>query len=403
MTRARTSAPSRVRRPALALAAVLLLAPAADAAPGRVLDVRHWSYAGYTRVVVELSQPASSGAASAGAPGMALRQAPADPATGAPARLYLDLPGIHVGRTREEPIRVDDGLLRRIRLGQFTVGTTRVVLDLDHWERHRLLRLTGPERVVIDVFGARQGAPAASSTARPSMELRPVERVVVDAGHGGSDPGAIGHGRLREKDVTLRLARALRRELLARGFDVVLTRDGDRTLSLLERTALAEGAEADVFVSLHANSARNRAAAGIEVYTLDENALRQTRRLAARENGVAPGEVDALQGLLTRLRVSEASDRADLLADLVHEEIVRGMGRRWPSVAAGRGRLRGPFYVLYLSDMPAILVETGFVTHKGDARRLRDPDYLDAMARRIARGIERFREQSGPLVAEHQP
>jgi N-acetylmuramoyl-L-alanine amidase len=235
------------------------------------------------------------------------------------------------------------------------------------------------------------------------MELRPVQRVVVDAGHGGDDPGAVGWGRLREKDVTLRLARALRRELEARGFDVVMTREGDRTLALLERTALAEGAGGDLFVSLHANAARNRAAAGIEVYTLDENAQRQTLRLAARENGVAPGELDALQRMLTRLRVSEASGRAGLLADLVHQEIVRGMGRRWPSVAAGRGRLRGPFYVLYLSDMPSILIETGFVTHKGDARRLRDPDYLDAMARQIARGIERFRDRSEPLVAERRP
>jgi len=380
------------RAVALALLGVALgFAPAAGAQPGQVRAVRHWSYGAYTRVVVELSQPVAT----------AVQEAPADPATGAPARLYLDLPGIHVGRTRDEPIPVEDGLLRRIRLGQYTRGTTRVVLDLERWERHRLLQLAGPDRVVIDVFGARAGAPA--SSARPSMDLRPVQRVVVDAGHGGSDPGAIGWGRLREKDVTLRLARALRRELLARGFEVVMTREGDRTLSLLERTALAEGAGGDLFVSLHANSARNRAAEGVEVYTLDENARRQTLRLAARENGVAPGEVDALQGLLTRLRVSEASTRADLLADLVHEEIVRGMGRRWPSVASGRGRLRGPFYVLYLSDMPSILVETGFVTHKGDARRLRDPDYTDAMARHVARGIERFRERSAPLMAERQP
>lgn len=390
MTQAKPFALRSIRRPALALLAALLLAPAAGAEPGRVRDVRHWSYGEYTRVVVELSRPVAT----------TLQQAPADPASGAPPRLYLDLPGIHVGRTREEPIRVEDGLLRRIRLGQFREGTTRVVLDLERFERHRLLRLAGPDRIVIDVFGARRGGTGADAAARPSMELRPVERIVIDAGHGGSDPGAIGHGRLREKDVTLRLARALRGELRARGFEVVMTRERDRTLSLLERTALAEGVGGDVFVSLHANSARNRAAEGIEVYTLDENARRQTLRLAARENGVAPAEVDALQSLLTRLRVSEASGRADLLADLVHEEIVRGMGRRWPSVAAGRGRLRGPFYVLYLSDMPAILVETGFVTHKGDARRLRDPAYVDAMARQIARGIERFRDRSGPLVAD---
>lgn len=375
------------------LGAALALAPAAGAERGAVRAVRHWSYGAYTRVVVELSQPVAT----------AVRELPADPRSGAPARLYFDLPGIHVGRTREEPIPVQDGLLRRIRLGQHTRSATRVVLDLERWERHRLLQLAGPDRVVIDVFGARGGGPPSASGVRPSMELRPVQRVVVDAGHGGDDPGAVGWGRLREKDVTLRLARALRRELEARGFDVVMTREGDRTLALLERTALAEGAGGDLFVSLHANAARNRAAAGIEVYTLDENAQRQTLRLAARENGVAPGELDALQRMLTRLRVSEASGRAGLLADLVHQEIVRGMGRRWPSVAAGRGRLRGPFYVLYLSDMPSILIETGFVTHKGDARRLRDPDYLDAMARQIARGIERFRDRSEPLVAERRP
>jgi len=381
----------RAARIALA-GAVLALAPVAGADPGAVREVRHWSYGAYTRVVVELSQPVAT----------VVREAPADPASGAPARLFLDLPGIRVGHSRDQPIPVEDGLLRRIRLGQYTRDTTRVVLDLERWDRHRLLRLAGPDRVVIDVFGPRAGAgaPPPATTARPSMELRPVRRVVVDAGHGGNDPGAIGWGRLREKDVTLRLARALRRELLARGFDVVMTRSGDRTLSLLERTALAEGSDGDLFVSLHCNSARNRAAEGIEVYTLDENARRQTLRLAARENGVAPGEVDALQGLLTRLRVSESSVRADALGDLVHEEIVRGMGRRWPSVASGRGRLRGPFYVLYLSDMPSILVETGFVTHKGDARRLNDPDYLETMARQIARGIERFRDRNAPVVAD---
>src|SRR5690606_4533602 len=312
------------------LAAILLALLGLAAAPAalaqiRVRDVRHWSYGDYTRVAGEPTQPVAP----------ALREAPAEPANGTPARLYLDLPGVVVGRTRAEPIPVGDGLLRRIRLGQFTRDTTRVVLDLERWERHRLLRLAGPDRIVIDVFGAPGGPPVRAARARPSMELRPVRRIVVDAGHGGSDPGAIGHGRLREKDVTLRLARALRRELLARGFEVVMTRDDDRALSLLERTARAEGAGGDVFVSLHANAARNPRAEGIEVYTLDENARRQTPRLAARENGVAPGEGDALQGLLTRLRLSEPSTRADRPAHPLHEESLRGLGPRRPPDRAG--------------------------------------------------------------------
>lgn len=375
--------------------AVVWGAPPAAGARGSVADVRHWSYGAYTRVVVELSQPVTTH----------VREIPADPAAGVPARLYLDLPEIWVGRTHDEPIPVGDGLLRRIRIGQHTSETARVVLDLEQWDRYRLLRLSGPDRVVLDVFGPRDPPPptdASASAHNLPVELRPLRRIVVDPGHGGSDPGAIGRGRIQEKDVTLRLARALRRELVARGFEVVLTRQDDRTLSLLERTAIAEGAGGDLFVSLHANAARNPTAEGLEVYTLDENARRQTLRLAARENGVTQGEVDALQTLLTRLRVSETSQRADRVADLVFEEIVRGMSRRWPSVAAGRGRLRGPFYVLYLSDMPSVLIEAGFVTHARDARRLRDPDYLEALAQRIAVGIEGSRGDSGPIVAERQ-
>jgi N-acetylmuramoyl-L-alanine amidase len=390
----------------LGIVAVAFAAGAAGARPpglGVVRDVRHWSYRSYTRVVIELSRPIETEP----------QELPPHPADGAPARLYVDLPGIWVGRSRDEPIPVRDGLLRRVRIGQNTLDTTRVVLDLDHYERYRLLELSGPDRIVLDVFGRRDPAPEGAASGpdgarvaavppavRPSMEFRPVRTVVVDPGHGGSDPGAIGWGGLREKDVTLRLARMLRRALVARGFQVVLTRDRDETLSLLDRTAIAEGVGGDVFVSIHANAAPNRTADGVEVYTLDENARRQTLRLAARENGVTPAQVDPLQRLLTRLRVSEASQRSDQLADLVWQEIAQGMGRHWPSVRDGRGRLRGPFYVLYLSDMPSVLVEAGFVTHKGDARRLHDPDYLDAMADRIARGIDRFRDHAAPVVAE---
>jgi N-acetylmuramoyl-L-alanine amidase len=379
-----------LRRVALAATALALAGAGRPAGLGEVSDLRHWSYADYTRVVVELTRAADA-AGSALAPG-----------GGAPARLYFDLPGIWVGTSRDEPIPVGDGLLRRVRVGQNTLDTTRVVLDLERPGRYRVLRLAGPERVVIDVFA--DAGPGARRRARatPPMDLRPVRTVVLDAGHGGEDPGAIGVSGLREKDVALRLARLLRPRLVARGFEVVLTRDGDRTLSLLERTALAEGAGGDVLVSLHANAARNRRAAGVEIYTLDEDAQRQTLRLAARENGVALAELDPLQRLLTRLRVAEASQRSERLADLAQREIVSGMAGRWPSVR-GPGRRRGPFYVLYLSDMPAILVEAGFVTHRGDARRLRDPDYLEALAEEIADALVRFRDGAGPLVAEARP
>ncbi len=375
----------------LATLAVALLTMAPERPPGLgdVVDVRHWSYDDYTRVVIELDR----GSKTLG------KELEPNPDRGKPARLYFDLPGIWVGRRFADGVPESDCLLQAVRIGQNDLRTTRVVLDLADYKRFRLLHLEGPHRVVIDVYGRRGGAPHSGEPDLP-MELRPIRTVVIDPGHGGRDPGAIGVGGLREKDVTLALARELREALLARGFEVVLTRERDETLSLLERTAKAEGAAGDVFISLHANAARRRSAQGVEIYTLDRNAQRQTKRLAARENGVQLGQVDPLQHLLAQLRLSEVSLRSIQLAEFLHEELTAGMSKRWPSVA-GAKILHGPFYVLYLSDMPSLLLEADFLTHRGGAKRLRDPDYLGAMAAEMADALGRFR--SAAVVAGHMP
>jgi N-acetylmuramoyl-L-alanine amidase len=390
---------------ALAFAALASLGVTRPKGLGDVVDVQHWSYPEFSRIVIQISEPADA----------TVGEVPADPGGEKPARLFFDVPGMWAGRRFETPIRVGDGLLRQIRVGQNTLDTARVVLDLERYGRHRVMQLAAPARIVVDVFaptsepGSRarpdqlrspsaRCAPPSAACGLP-MELRPVRVVVVDAGHGGRDPGALGVGGVREKDVTLALARTLRTSLRARGFEVVLTRDRDRTLSLEERTAIAEGAGGDVFVSVHANASPRAEMAGVELFTLQENAERQTLRLAARENGVAPAEVDPLQRLLARLRLSEAGARSTLLAKQVHLEIAEGMGGRWPSAREPAVK-QGPFYVLYLSDMPALLVEAGFVTHREDARRLRDPEYLRAMSEEIASGVGRFRDKTTPVVAE---
>jgi N-acetylmuramoyl-L-alanine amidase len=221
--------------------------------------------------------------------------------------------------------------------------------------------------------------------------------VVLDPGHGGRDPGALGFG-VREKDVTLRVAQLLAPALERRGFRVVLTRDRDRTLSLEERTARAEAARGDLFVSLHANAAPRRSLQGIETYYLDADHERHSMRVAARENGVARSQLDPLQRTLGRLRISETSVHSRRLAQLVQTELVSGMPRRFRPVQ-DLGVKKGPFYVLFLSDMPAILVETGFVTNRSDAQRLRDAGYAEAVAERIAEGVDRFRSGSPQLAS----
>jgi N-acetylmuramoyl-L-alanine amidase len=365
---------------------------------GEVVAVRHWSYPDYTRVVVELTQPVRT----------AVRELPADRGAGRPARLYLDLAGVWVGRRFADGLPVGDGLLEGVRLGQNTLRTTRLVLDLERYDRHRLLELSHPDRVVIDVYGRRAGRPGAQEPPRPGtagrlpVDLRRVETIVIDAGHGGRDPGAIGVGGLREKDVTLRLARALGAKLAARGFRIVQTREGDRTISLEERTAIAESVGGDLFVSLHANAAPRRSVAGIETYYLDANHERHSLGVAARENGVPRSQIDALQRTVARLRVSEVSVHSRRAADSVHRQMLAGLAGRYGEVI-DLGVKKGPFYVLFLSNMPAILVEAGFLTNRSEARRLRDLAYLDDLAQQISVGLAQYRDAGATVAFGERP
>ena len=369
--------------------AILLLGVKRPNGLGDVVEVRHWSYPDYTRVVVETTKAVEVKTS--------VQHLAADSRAKRPERLYVDLGELWVGRRYLDGIELGDGLLQAIRLGQNTLHTTRLVLDLEHYERHRLFTLEHPNRVVIDVYGHRRPARPDVPEANLPTGQRPVHTVVIDPGHGGRDPGAIGVGGAKEKVITLKIAKALGAKLEKRGFDVRYTRADDRTISLEERTAIAEAARADLFLSIHANSARRRSLQGIETYYLDKNHERHSLRVAARENGISRDQIDDLQRTLARLRVSELSTYSHHLANLVQTELVGGLPSRYR--VNDLGVKKGPFYVLFLSSMPAALVEAGFLTNRAEASRLRDQAYLEAMAEQIAVGLEHYRTGSSTLAS----
>jgi len=381
-----------------ALLLALALAPA-RAQAAELLDLRHWSYDNYTRVVIELSAPVQSD----------VQRLQADSRAGLPERLYLDLPGVRLGEKWSEPIPVGDGLLQQVRLGQFNPDTARMVIDLQRYTRHRLVRLSGPDRIVVDVFAnpAAQ-ADAENSTAVPwalPVALRPVQIVVIDPGHGGEDPGAIGVGGLREKDVTLSVSLELRRHLQQRGFEVVMTRERDVGVSLEERTAIAAAWDGDVFISIHANAAERSSLRGIETYYLDKSNERHTLRVAARESGVtSPAALDPLQRAVAGMRISEVSQHSAALASAVHEPVIAEMRKIYRPADAVRdlGVKRGPFHVLFLASAPAILVEMGFLTNREESRRLRSGFYRRVFAERMARGIARYRSERIASLAQEE-
>jgi len=365
------------------------LGPAGEA-PAKVSEVRSWSSAGYTRVAVYLSRPVA----------FARRELPAT--DGLPRRLAIDLaPAVLEGATPAHP--VGDAQVERVRTAQNDAETVRVVLDLHGQEDAQVIAVEDPPRLLVDV-----GAPAASArpaaAARPEAELggpRPVRRIVVDAGHGGHDSGAIGPSRVREKDVTLAVARRLAARLEAAGYEVLLTRKDDRYLALEERTAFANARRGDLFVSIHANAHPRRDRRGVETYVLNVADDRYAARLAARENGALrddAGEGREVRRILSDLDAQSSADSSRRLARLVQREVVAGTRS-----AAGETRDLGVksalFYVLLGARMPAVLVETGFISNRAEERRLRDGRFQEAVAASIARGVAAYARSEARVAA----
>ena len=218
---------------------------------------------------------------------------------------------------------------------------------------------------------------------------RPIRRIVVDAGHGGHDPGAIGPTRVREKDVTLAIARKLARRLRETGFEVVLTRNSDRFLALEERTALANAARGDLFVSVHANAHPRRIRTGVETYFLNVTDDRYAARLAARENGVDLSVAGDLARILTDLDAKASAGESMRLAKLVQRDVCGGVRSRIGDVR-DLGVKSALFYVLLGARMPAVLVETGFISNRAEERRLASSRYQEEVALGIARAVRTF-------------
>jgi N-acetylmuramoyl-L-alanine amidase len=360
--------------------------------PARVSEVRSWTGPGYTRVAVYLSRAVP----------FERRELPAAP--GLPRRLALDLsPAVLEGATAAHP--VGDAQVERVRTAQHGEETVRVVLDLHGSEDAQVIAVDDPPRLLVDV-----GAPAAPSAARPAgparpeAELagaRPVRRVVVDAGHGGHDAGAVGPTGVREKDVTLAIARRLASRLEAAGYEVLLTRRDDRYLALEERTAFANAHRGDLFISVHANAHPRRDRRGVETYVLNVADDRYAARLAARENGALrdeAGEGREVRRILSDLDAQASSDASRRLAGLVQREVLSAT-RSSAGETRDLGVKSALFYVLLGARMPAVLVETAFLSNRVEERRLRDPRFQEAVAASIARGVRSFARSEARLAA----
>jgi N-acetylmuramoyl-L-alanine amidase len=217
-----------------------------------------------------------------------------------------------------------------------------------------------------------------------------IGRIVIDAGHGGHDSGTLGAGGIQEKDVVLDVALRLGRLLHDRlGAEIVYTREDDTFIPLETRTAIANKAQADLFISVHANSSPDESARGVEVYYLNFTSDPDAMRVAARENAVSTESVHQLSDLVKKIALKDKIDESRELASDVDASLYAGLARGNAGLK-DRGVKKAPFVVLIGANMPSILAEISFVTNPDDAAQLETEAYRERVAESLFRGVAKY-------------
>ena len=218
-----------------------------------------------------------------------------------------------------------------------------------------------------------------------------VKRIVIDPGHGGKDPGCRIGGRY-EKDITLSIARLLARKLREKiGCEVFLTRDKDTFLSLEQRTAIANMKKADLFISLHVNAHKDQRIHGLETYFLNMATDQSAILVAARENAASEKSISDLQAILNDLMLNTKINESSRLAHNVQNGMVGDVKKVYAGIRS-LGVKQAPFYVLIGAEMPAVLVEVGFLSNSSERNRLVDKKYQESITDGIYAGIRSYIE-----------
>ena len=378
-----------------------------------LLAVRVWPAEDYTRVTLEHDGPLSFSH-------FMLR----DPLH--PLRLVVEIDGLDLTPTLKElvgKIEANDPYIALVRVGQNRPKVARLVIELKEDIKPQVFSLdpVGPyqHRLVMDLHPVnppdpllallRERAPGKPPTVaqRPhdqvkQADVQRVVTVVIDPGHGGEDPGAVGHGGTHEKTVTLQIGHRLRDLIAAEPqMRVAMTREGDFFVPLRTRVAKARAVHADLFVSIHADAWIRPDARGSSVFALSENGASSSAAayLAKKENnadrigGINLASKDRqLQRMLLDLSTTAQINDSLKLGGAVLRELERINRLHKPRVE------QASFAVLKAPDIPSILVETAFISNPDEEKRLRDDDYQDRMARAILAGIKRYFAKNPPLA-----
>jgi N-acetylmuramoyl-L-alanine amidase len=366
----------------------------------KVLGLRYWSNPSYTRVVIDADKDVS----------YTHRLLKKDATIKKPQRLYVDLNNSRLKKDIKKIVPINDDLLIDARAGQYALNRVRVVVDIKSFQTYKIFSLKNPFRIVIDVWGTvdtpaqpvitvgKKNAKIPAGALAKQLALG-VSRIVIDPGHGGRDYGAPGYLKgVHEKNVVLKLARRLAKKIRKElGCEVIMTRNSDRNLTLEERTAIANTKNADLFISIHTNAVRDRRAYGIETFFLNLATDNAAILVAARENATSTKNISDLETILSDLMQNAKINESSRLAVYVQKSMYRHLRKHYSRIKS-KGVKQAPFYVLIGAQMPAILIETSFISNPRECKRLNNTAYQDQMSEAIVEGIKEYIKETKPTA-----
>lgn len=338
-------------------------------------DIRYWSHTKYTRIVLDLNAVVKF----------------EQTASLSDNKLTLNFNNLVVDENLKRKIEaINDSIIKEVLVYKEEAGITAISFKFDGLKKFKVFPLPSPPRLVIDLFSRDNEKDIATQPQQRSSSR--INTIIIDPGHGGKDPGAIGKSGLTEKEVVLDIGLRLKEMLVSKiGKRVIMTRETDVFIPLDERSRLANGNNGDMFVSIHANSSPRRHTRGIEVYLLGASSDKRALATAARENFTTEEDVNYLQIILNDLAKDFTTEKSLEFAHLTMESFSGILRERYDMVKLGVKK--APFYVLIHTDMPSILAEVSFISNHYEETLLKKDDYRQKIAEALFEGIKDYIQQ----------
>jgi N-acetylmuramoyl-L-alanine amidase len=365
-----------------------------------IYDLRHWTHPTYTRIVIDIGE---------------IREYEYHELS-SPDRIYIDVFQARLNPILEERVySIGHEYLNQIRIAQRTSSTVRVVIDV----RMRLIKKThvfhlpDPFRIVIDIYPVdsmlnstkeeNKGKDVSPKPAVPAQDgyslVRQlglgIQRIVIDPGHGGKDPGCIGSNGLLEKDIVLDVCHRLKKLMTTNSeMEVILTRETDIFLPPENRTVVANQKKADLFISVHANSHPDKKHSGIETFFLNFSQDPSVNRTAARENATSTKSISMMKDILEKLAKNSKIVESKELASFIQKKLSERLAKNYNNIRS-LGVKGGPFWVLIGGEMPSVLVEISHLSNRLEGDRLKTSQYRQEIAQGIYEGIVAYKQSLG--------